>query len=184
VSEAGRGATGEAALRARLAQLEAEAAQLRGRLQRLEGLAGGPFPALELFAGGGCFAVALQAVAEVVPVPACDEVPGAPDWLLGTFLLGRTLVPVVDLGRRLRGGPPSRSLADQVVVVRGAGVAGLRVAGVGEVVELDPATFLPAPEASEPALVGTLRSARGAPVQLLSAAELARTGAASRGEGA
>jgi hypothetical protein len=82
--------------------------------------------------------VALQAVAEVVPVPACDEVPGAPDWLLGTFLLGRRwsrtsisaaacAAAALALARRPGGGRPRD------------GVAGLRVAGVGEVVELDPA---------------------------------------------
>ena len=55
----------------------------------------------------------VAAVAELLPVPACSPVPGAPDWLVGVCSLHGELAAAVDFARFLRipdAVPPSHCL--------------------------------------------------------------------------
>lgn len=63
--------------------------------------------------GSELFAVAVETVHEILPLPAVTPVPGAPDWLLGVFNRRGDIMSVVDVRRRLRcaerpTGPQSR----------------------------------------------------------------------------
>jgi len=54
-----------------------------------------------LFRAGAEFCLPLASVAEVIPFPKLTPVPRAPDFLLGIAEHGGSVVPVLDLDRRL-----------------------------------------------------------------------------------
>lgn len=70
---------------------------------------------------GHDFAIESRRVVEVLPRVAGRPIPHAPDYVLGVFSYRGTLVPLVDLGRRLAGEPPAERLSTRVIVVTLAG---------------------------------------------------------------
>ncbi len=71
--------------------------------------------------GRQSYALPLEAVLQVVRLPALTLVPGAPPTLAGLLNLRGSFVPVID-GRALLGEPPAVGLESQIVVI-GAGAA-------------------------------------------------------------
>ncbi|HEX6589759.1 MAG TPA: chemotaxis protein CheW [Longimicrobiales bacterium] len=79
--------------------------------------AAGAAPAWMLIdVAGARFALAIDAVGEVLPVPELAPVPMTPDWMAGIADVRGEVVPVVDVGLRLRREPASR--AGRIVLTR------------------------------------------------------------------
>jgi len=127
--------------------------------------------------GGQPYAIESRRVVEVLPLVPARPLPGLPDYLLGLFTFRGSLVPLVDLSRRLGAGPAAARLSTRVVVVdlaadAGAGQAVRRLGLVAEqmiaVRRADEATTsLPALElAASPYLDRVLRLG-GETIQLL-----------------
>jgi len=92
------------------------------------------------------FGVPIAAVQEVVRVPEVTPVPEAPWFLEGVINLRGRIIPVMDLGRRLRLPPRPRTRATRIVIVDGGGrPAGLIVDAVLEVVRLPQGAIEPPP---------------------------------------
>ena len=53
-------------------------------------------------------ALPIERVGEVIPVPEMSPVPTAPSWVAGIISVRGEVVPVVDLGMRVRGQPADR----------------------------------------------------------------------------
>lgn len=66
---------------------------------------------------GHDFAIESRSVVEVLPRVAGRPIPHTPDYVLGVFTYRGTLVPLIDLGRRLAGEPPAERLSTRVIVV-------------------------------------------------------------------
>ena len=62
-----------------------------------------------LRAGGATVAIAASAAREVAPRPGAIRLPGTPEFVCGVVNVRGTLVPLVDLGRLLGGGPANPS---------------------------------------------------------------------------
>ena len=91
--------------------------------------------ALLLPVGADWYAVDLQAVREVIILPAVTAVPTAPSPVLGLFNLRGEIVPLFDTAALLGlGGMPRGSFA--AIVRTAAGPAGLSLSGMPEAVEL------------------------------------------------
>jgi chemotaxis-related protein WspB len=87
--------------------------------------------------GGQPYAIESRRVVEVLPLVPARPLPGLPDYLLGLFTFRGSLVPLVDLCRRLGAGPASERLSTRIVVVELAsaappGSAGRRLGLVAE----------------------------------------------------
>jgi chemotaxis-related protein WspB len=67
--------------------------------------------------GGQAFAIESRSVIEVLPLVPHRPVPLLPDYVSGMFTYRGRLVPVIDLGIRLRGRPAERRLSTRIVVV-------------------------------------------------------------------
>jgi chemotaxis-related protein WspB len=67
--------------------------------------------------GGQPYAIESRRVVEVLPLVPARPLPGLPDYLLGLFTFRGSLVPLVDLSRRLGAGPAAERLSTRVVVV-------------------------------------------------------------------
>ena len=93
------------------------------------------------------FGVELKGVQEVIRSLDMTKVPLAPGVVSGLINLRGQIVTAVDLRRslELRPGPPGR-LAMNVVVRSEDGAVSLLVDEIGDVVEVEEATFEPAPE--------------------------------------
>ncbi len=121
--------------------------------------------------GGARYAVAMAAVAEVVPVPVLTRVPGVSRWLAGVVNWRGRVLPVIDprslLGEDLNPLPSSARLLvlalDGVEAgVLAEAVSGLLEAGDG-MVQPSPAT---APSSAAALVLGTVNDATG-PLSLL-----------------
>jgi chemotaxis-related protein WspB len=66
---------------------------------------------------GHDYAIESRQVVEVLPRVAGRPIPHTPDYMLGVFSYRGSLVPLVDLGRRLAGAPPAERLSTRVIVV-------------------------------------------------------------------
>jgi chemotaxis-related protein WspB len=66
---------------------------------------------------GHDYAIESRRVVEVLPRGAGRPIPHTPDYVLGVFSYRGSLVPLVDLGRRLAGTPPADRLSTRVIVV-------------------------------------------------------------------
>lgn len=66
---------------------------------------------------GHDYAIQSRQVVEVLPRVAGRPIPHTPDYVLGVFSYRGSLVPLVDLGRRLAGMPPADRLSTRVIVV-------------------------------------------------------------------
>jgi chemotaxis-related protein WspB len=128
---------------------------------------------------GEPYAIESRHVVEVLPRVPARPLPRVPDYLLGVFTYRGTLVPLVDLARRLGVAPPADRLSTRVIVVesRPEAAAGIRLGMVAEnVVAIASAD---AAEASLPPLrnadapyLGRLLRIGGETVQLLDADRL------------
>jgi chemotaxis-related protein WspB len=127
--------------------------------------------------GGQPYAIESRRVVEVLPLVPARPLPGLPDYLLGLFTFRGSLVPLVDLSRRLGAGPAAERLSTRIVVVDLAdtappGSAGRRLGLVAEQMIAvrraeEASTSLPALElAAAPYLDRVLRLG-GETVQLL-----------------
>jgi chemotaxis signal transduction protein len=109
----------------------------------------GPRPATTFLcfrAGAQACAVAVESVAEIVPLVALRPLPGAPAVVEGAFVLRGDPVAVISL-RAALGAPPRSTLADLLVVCR---VRGRRVAlHVDEVLGLRELDAAPLRDAAE-----------------------------------
>lgn len=88
---------------------------------------------------GQAFAIESRHVIEVLPLVPHRQMPLLPDYVAGMFTYRGRLIPVIDLGVRLRGRPVTRRLSTRIIVVHftassGDGSAG-RVVRVGLVAE-------------------------------------------------
>jgi purine-binding chemotaxis protein CheW len=101
------------------------------------------------------FGVELKGVQEVIRSLEMTKVPLAPGVVSGLINLRGQIVTAVDLRRRLElEASPSGTLAMNVVVRSEDGSVSLLVDEIGDVVEVDEATFEPPPET----LRGSMRS--------------------------
>lgn len=109
--------------------------------------------------GEGRYLLPVAAVVELLPVPACSPVPGAPDWLLGVCSLHGELTAAVDLARFLDvpdAAPPSlcllfdRKVAALALLV--SGVEQLAVTGDPAATPIEPQMLLSRLEAAMTAL--------------------------------
>lgn len=66
--------------------------------------------------GGARYALEIDEVGEVLPVPALSPVPMTPDWMAGVAEVRGEVIPVLDAGLRLRNRPSSRD--GRVVLTR------------------------------------------------------------------
>ena len=96
--------------------------------------------------GQECFGVPIGAVQEVVRLPEVTPIPEAPWFLEGVINLRGRIIPVMDLGRRLRLPPRPRTRATRIVIVETGGrPLGLIVDAVLEVVRLPQVAIEPPP---------------------------------------
>jgi chemotaxis-related protein WspB len=63
------------------------------------------------------YAIESRRVIEVLPLVPARPIPLTPDYVLGVFTYRGSLLPLVDLGRRVAGRPPAERLSTRVVVV-------------------------------------------------------------------
>lgn len=163
-----------------LARLEREILALRRSLTPdREPLPRQPFDALVVVVGGGAYAIPVDSVREVLQMLWCDPVPDAPPWVLGTFRLGSAVVPAVHLRARLEGQPARLTSSMALVVVEVPRAVGFAVQEVRGLVRVDPAAVAPPDEGipQAPFLLGTVPTAEGASLRLLSSRRLARESA-------
>jgi chemotaxis-related protein WspB len=66
---------------------------------------------------GQPYAVESRTVVEVLPLVPARPIPQSPDYVRGVFPCRGSLLPLVDLGRRLAGRPPRERLSTRVIVV-------------------------------------------------------------------
>lgn len=112
--------------------------------------------------GGRAYAIPLRLVEEVLPILPADPLPGGPAWLIGMAMLRGRLVPVIDGGLRLGGGPvPCTMNARTVLLVPAACdppmATALRVERVRGVCDADPGA-----PGSHPGLTSAADGALGA----------------------
>lgn len=123
-----------------------------------------------------CYALPTSAIHQLIPLVAWRTLPDSPSWVLGVFRFrGETLV-LVDLHRRLHQGKVSSSISISMVIVvtRGPRPAGLLVSSVEGVQRVEPheVTAPPTDLSHAPFIRGSLTSAQGEIVHILSAARL------------
>jgi purine-binding chemotaxis protein CheW len=96
---------------------------------------------------GEDYAVDILRVQEIKGYTAITPLPGTPDYLRGVINLRGNVVPVLDLRRRLGMTPAVHGAFTVIVLVSvGARVHGLIVDSVADVVHLQPADIVAAPE--------------------------------------
>ena len=84
---------------------------------------------------GQPYAVESRTVVEVLPLVPARPIPGAPDYVRGVFVCRGSLLPLIDLGRRLAGRPPRERLSTRVIVVEFVPPAGGSPVRMGLVAE-------------------------------------------------
>jgi purine-binding chemotaxis protein CheW len=97
--------------------------------------------------GGEEYAVTVSDVREVLKIRELTLVPNAPDYILGVASLRGTMLPVIDLGKRLGLTPGVRDEKSRIVVVSpDEEDVGLMVDRVTGVLRIAPDAVKPAPE--------------------------------------
>jgi purine-binding chemotaxis protein CheW len=102
------------------------------------------------------FALPIESVREVIRHAEPRSVNAAQPWLRGVISLRGTVLPVCDLAGRL--GRPSGAAGDAKIVIAdtGAGLAGIVVDDVAEVLAVEEARVEPLPAAGDDALAGVV----------------------------
>jgi chemotaxis signal transduction protein len=117
-----------------LRAIELEWSRVRAGLVELG--PGERLPGLHLVVALGAGRLLLPAarVAEIARIVACDPIPGAPPWVLGTFVWRGRPAVAADLGARL-GGERASSVEAIMVILDGTPTVALVVDGVRGLVE-------------------------------------------------
>ena len=109
-----------------------------------------PIQDLELLSfrlGGEEYAVMVKDVREVLKLFYLTAVPNAPDYILGVMSLRGTMLPIIDLGRRLGISAHARDDKSRIIVVStGDEEVGLMVDRVSGVIRIPPDGVKPTPE--------------------------------------
>lgn len=92
---------------------------------------------------GTTYAVAAERVIEIIRPQPLTPVPLAPDVVAGLLNLRGQIVVAFDLARRLG---VVATCTMNVLVRTAAGPASLLVERIGDIIDVDPATFAPAPD--------------------------------------
>lgn len=93
------------------------------------------------------YGVGIDTVHEIVRVPDVTQVPDAPDFFEGVINLRGRIIPVIDLGKRLRLAPLERTKAARVLISESNGrIVGLVVDSVAEVIKLTPDAVVEPPQ--------------------------------------
>jgi purine-binding chemotaxis protein CheW len=126
-----------------------------------------------LESGGQLYGIDVLRVREVVRSAAVTPLPRAPLLIEGLIDLRGVLVPVIDLGRVLRGEPAVDWSRGRIAVVELDGlVFGLRADAATDVLDVDPAQIGPPPDlatrAGYAAVQAVVRRADAPPVLVLS----------------
>jgi len=89
--------------------------------------------------GKEMFGIPIESIREIVRVPEITEVPDAPEFFEGVMNLRGKVVPVVDLGKKLRLKGNGRAKATRVLIAEeGDKNVGLIVDSVAEVMKIQP----------------------------------------------
>ena len=95
------------------------------------------------------YGLPISSVRSVIRYEQATPVPRAPEGVEGVFNLRGQVLPLVDLGRRLRGAPiEPTSLSRIIVAEAGLGAVGLGVDQVREVANIPASDIRPAPQAT------------------------------------
>lgn len=173
----GQPETREPAVRRRAVQAELRTAQDACQRLRAELLAlgeGARLPGVHLLAGvGGGSPVLLSGsrIAEIAVVVECQPIPGAPAWVIGSFVWRGRPALAVDLAARL-GGAPVDSLEAILVILDGEPTVALQVAEIRGLVE-DPPVAAAGPDAALGPFAGAC-TVEGSSVPLLAPEVLER----------
>jgi purine-binding chemotaxis protein CheW len=101
---------------------------------------------LTLSLGNETYALDIRQISEIIKPREVTEVPRTPDFILGIISLRGIIVPVFDLGRRLRLAPAQVGPDARIVVCRAEGRnAGLLVDRISQVVNLPEGAIEPPP---------------------------------------
>jgi chemotaxis signal transduction protein len=163
-------------LRERLALLEREIFALRSALTPKRDAVSAPFDAVSVVVGSVTFALPLRPIVEIIQPVWCQPLPDAPAWVLGTFQYGRSVVPAIDIGRRLFGSSDGLSLQGFFVLAAAPNLVALVVRNIGDIVRIEPEAVAPPPADVSHAvfLSGTFTRGSGEMLPLLSMERLAR----------
>jgi len=117
---------------------------------------------------GGSYALPVECVREIVRLRPITPIPRAPADVQGVISLRGEIVQVVDLRRRLCAEPAAPTRRSRIVVVQAedAGVAGLLVDGVREVLRIASSDLL-SPAGGDAGMVAALCRRGGAFVSLI-----------------
>jgi purine-binding chemotaxis protein CheW len=117
---------------------------------------------------GGSYALPVECVREIVRLRPITPIPRAPADVRGVIWLRGEIVQVVDLRRRLSAEPAEPTRRARIIVVQAedAGIAGLLVDGVREVLRIGAGDLLP-PAGGDTGMVGALCRRGGAFVSLI-----------------
>lgn len=105
-------------------------------------------------AGDQAYAVAVDAVREILRVPKIFTLPRVPAFVKGVFDLRKTIVPVLDLKERLGLGAVEPKKGRIIVLVPGNKPLGVLVDTVLEVFRTPEGAILPPPDMLDPAQIG------------------------------
>jgi purine-binding chemotaxis protein CheW len=98
---------------------------------------------------GEVYGLPIARVQSIIRFEAPTPVPHAPEGVEGVFNLRGQVLPLVDLGRRLRGQPITPTATSRVIVAEsGVGSIGLAVDLVREVASIPASDIRPAPQAA------------------------------------
>ncbi|AMV72002.1 chemotaxis protein CheW [Desulfuromonas carbonis] len=96
--------------------------------------------------GAEDYALDIQQISEIIKPREVTEIPRAPDFVLGVVSLRGIIVPIFDLGRRLRLAPAELSPVSRIIVCHGEGrSAGLLVDRINQVIRLPERSLEPPP---------------------------------------
>lgn len=121
-----------------------------------------PCQLLSFYVAGGEYALEILQVREIVPPGEITPLPRVPDFVCGLLNLRGSVVPVVDLARRLGLEPTPRTARSCIVVTEldldgDPTRIGLLTDDVGQVLELGPGDVEAAPELGAPVSARFLR---------------------------
>jgi purine-binding chemotaxis protein CheW len=101
---------------------------------------------LTLSLGNETYALDIRQISEIIKPREVTEVPRTPDFILGIISLRGIIVPVFDLGRRLRLAPAQVGPAARIIVCQAEGRnAGLLVDRISQVVNIPEGAIEPPP---------------------------------------
>jgi len=105
-----------------------------------------PLELLAFRVGEDEYSVEITAVREIRSWSAATPLPHTPDYMCGVINLRGTILPILDLSRRLGLGPRAGGARDVIVVLQLAGRSiGLHVAAVSDILSLPASALEPPP---------------------------------------